>query len=496
MKKPVYLLFILLISAALFFLPAYAEEENEWKEKPSITHIYELSKGKILLEWQGNASLYQVYVDGEKAASVNLPNTVIDLKSGIHQITVIPSAAISKEGGNAVSIDLQVEGLAEILKLLHIPGLVNLGDIALGLDIDLGKFGIDAKDLLLGNPSDTVKINYTPNSITDSRPEILSAYTASDERVILSFSDRYDSNIYRIFIRSGKDMSFVEFDTTDKDAAALISKEKSTVTVTLDPVYLTNHECMIPELDQKYSFSVKLQKWPVDFIDGTKNTDIVLESKESKAYDYMPHAAWKNSPIITNASQTADGQITLQWEHDDNGLGCEYKIMMQDTVLGVKKGENEVGRTAGKEFTINDLINGKYTFTVIPRLSAEEGIASEPVTAEVKNSWATAPALQCTADDTNQILLKWTAAEGVESYHITVSAGSGSLLRFVNLDYKVYEEFDLAATAGEMSHTYIYDLPIDPKNGTSLKFEMYGIRHAADGSEQKSASASKTITLK
>ena len=499
----------------MMFLPVLAEEDKEWDAKPIITHIYELAKEKFLIEWEGNASLYQVYIDGKKAVSVNVPATVIEVKSGIHQITVMPVTAISKEGGKTISFEVEAEGLSgiagglaglagltklsglsDVFQQLQILGENNSNDIKIGLDMDLGALGIEAKDLVMGNPSDTIKINYTPTSFSDSAPEILSAYMGFDERVELSFTDKFDSNIYRVYITSGKDMTYVDYDLSDEKAASLISKDRSRVTMILDPEYLESRECMVPELDQKYSFSVKLQKWPVDFIYGTKEMNILLESKESKAFDYTPAAAWKNPPVITYASQTADGQITLQWDHDDNGLGCEYKIKELDVLLGVKKGEKEIGRTTEKEFMITDLVNGKYTYAVVPFFSAEEGSSSESVTVEVNNNWVAAPSLQCEAEDQNRVLLKWTVAEGVESYHIKVSVGTGSLLRFVKLDYKVYEEFIVDVEPGDMDYTYTYDQQVDPENGTNLKFEIYGIRYAADGSEQRSASTTQTITLK
>ena len=78
----------------------------------------------------------------------------------------------------------------------------------------------------------------------------------------------------------------------------------------------------------------------------------------------------------------------------------------------------------------------------------------------------------------------------------TVSAGSGSLLRFVNLDYKKYSEFDVQAKPGDMEYTFTYKDNIDPETGVKLKFEIYGIRHTATGSEQKSATTTQTIIVK
>ncbi len=495
MKKVILSLVILLVSAVLFCFPAFAKDNDEWKEKPVITNVYELTKEKMLIEWEGKASLYQVYVDGKKTASVNLPTTVIDVKSGMHQITVMPVSVRSKEGDKNFSFNFNTSGLADILRLLNVPVVKDLGNINVGLDMDLSAFGIDPKDLIMGDPSETVKINYTPNAISAAVPEILGAYTDFDERVILSFTDKYESNIYRICIKNGKDTTYAEFDASAEDTAPLITKDKSRVTVILDPGYLAAHGCMVPELDQKYIFSVKLQKWLVDFIDGSKETNIVLESKESKAYDYTPYEAWKNEPVITYASQSADGQITLRWDHDDNGLGCEYKIMEQDILLGVKKGEEEIGRTSEKEFTVNDLMNGKYTYAVIPVFSAEEGSASDPVTAEVKNNWVIAPSVKCKQGEGDQVILKWNSLEGIESYHVTVSVGSGSLLRFVKLDYRKYEEFDIPAVPGDMEYTYEIDRSAGTESGISLKFEIFGTRHTADGSEQKSAATTTAFSM-
>lgn len=252
---------------------------------------------------------------------------------------------------------------------------------------------------------------------------------------------------------------------------------------------------MVPELDHKYSFSVKLEKNPKNLIDDSTVSDIFIESNDSKAFEYTPYAAWKNAPNITYASQTADGEVTLKWEHDDNGLGCAYKVIKNDMLLVVKKGEEEIGKTADKEYVIKDLMNGKYNYVVVPTLLGEDGYASTPSTIEVKNSWVAAPSFTCDVGEKNQIVLNWNASEGIERYHITVSVGDGSILRFVNLDFKEYAEFDVEATPGDMTYKYTYDQNSDSEGDTKLKFEIYGIRHAANGDEQKSATTSQTITL-
>ena len=69
------------------------------------------------------------------------------------------------------------------------------------------------------------------------------------------------------------------------------------------------------------------------------------------------------------------------------------------------------------------------------------------------------------------------------------------MLRFVNMDYKKYSEFDVKAKPGNMEYTFTYKDAIDPETGVKLKFEIYGIRHAANGAEQKSATTTETIVL-
>ena len=447
---------------------------EDWKEKPIITDVYELSEDKIYLEWEGYSDLYQVYVDGKKVSTVNYSISFIDLKAGVHQIVVIPVKYESKKADTDMGMN------------------VNYKDFGAGVNIPLGALGIDPKDLLQGTPSETFNINYAPDPLLSAVPEIMSADTDFDDRVLLTFTDKYYSDVYRITVKSGKDENYVEFDPS----SGFVTKTNSQVTITLDQDYLKNHQCLVPELDQEYSFLVKLQKHPNNYVDGQKEESIVLESKESKAFEYTPFAVWKNAPEITYASQTADGQVTLQWVHDDGGLGCEYRILRYDKILGIKTGEKEVGKTTENEYVIKDLLNGKYTYAVVPFYSGERGLTSEEASVEVQNNWVVAPALECELGENKQVILKWSSPEGIESYHVTVYAGSGSLLRFVNLDYNKYSEFDVQAKSGDMEYIFTYQDSIDPENGVRLKFEIYGVRHTANGEEQKSATTTQAIVLK
>ena len=170
-------------------------------------------------------------------------------------------------------------------------------------------------------------------------------------------------------------------------------------------------------------------------------------------------------------------------------------MVQYEYVLGVKKGEKVVGRTIDKTFTIKDLMNGKYTYSVVPTLSKEKGLASATAEVEISNSWVVAPSLTCEQGKKGEVILKWSSPQAVESYHVVVSVGSGSILRFIDMDYNKYSEFDVPAKNGDMEYSFTYKEEIDPNTGIKLKFEIYGIRHAADGTEQKSATTKQTCLL-
>ena len=477
MKKRIVSLFFLLMLFVTICIPAFAADDN-WAEAPIITHVYEYSKGKLFVEWEGNSILYQVYLDGKKEKTVNLSSTLLDVKAGRHQIAIVPIILESKSGDSNFEIQMSLPILTET---------------NFSANIDLKSLGIDPKDIILGQQSKPFSLTYSADPIYDSVPEIVSAATDFDNNVILSLRDKQNADAYIITVKSGKDINYIEFRASDKKH---VSKQNTLVTVTLDQTYLKENGIMVPELNEKYSFYVTLKKYALNLVDKRSEETTSHESKSSKAFDYTPFAAWKNAPEITYASQTADGQITLRWEHDDNKLGCEYKIVRYDKILGVKKGEAIVGKTPEKEFIIKDLLNGKYTYVVVPVYDKEEGLASEDVSVELQNNWVLAPSLECSLGKEKEVILKWSSSQGIEKYHVIVSAGSGSLLRFVNLDFNKYKEFDVQAKPGEMEYKFTYEDSIDPELGVKLKFQIYGIRHAADGTEQRSATTSQTIVVK
>ena len=141
--------------------------------------------------------------------------------------------------------------------------------------------------------------------------------------------------------------------------------------------------------------------------------------------------------------------------------------------------------------------NGGYCINIVPVLNGEKGSYSVDANVEIKNEWVVAPSLNCEQLADNQIKLTWKAPGNIESYHITVLRGdNNSILRFVDLDFSKYTEFDVPAVQGDMEYIYTYDDPIDSVNGTKMKFEIYGIRRTTTGGEQRSATSSKTIILK
>lgn len=363
------------------------------------------------------------------------------------------------------------------------------------IGIDLSSLGIGGQDLTFGQQSEPLHIDYNPNPIYNAVPDKLSAITVAGDNVQLSFVDRYNSDEYLITVKSGNDSNFVKFNAYD-DSAAYISHEKAISSVVLDSSYLSNQMCMIPEVDEKYSFQVQLRKYAVNLVNNEKVMTVMLESKPSNWFSYTPIAAWKSAPMVTFASQIADGQVKLSWDHENYGIGVVYSIVKVNKTLFVKTGEELIGETEEHEYMISDLTNGEYTFAVIPTYQGETGPKSEDINLAVKNEWVSAPSVICEQVGSNQVRLSWTAPENIEKYHLSVFAGdNNSLLHFVDLDYKKLSEEDIISAAGPMEYLYTYDGTSDNDAAIRLKFELYGIRHTQSGDEQKSAVSSVTVVL-
>ena len=476
---------ILVLLICICIMPhCVGEETADWSVAPVITKAYEQSAEKLYLEWTGSAPVYQVYLDGKSVASVSVQNAVIPIKNGSHIIAVYPIYAKKKADTN-LDFELKVSGVPEV------------GDIGGNITVDLAALGLDPKELTYGMPSESLNIDYTADPIFNAAPEKLAAETDQDDIVYLSFTDRQNADEYLVTVKVGRDENHVRFYPEPDGSDQLITKANTMTTLKLDPDHLRQQGCMVPELNEKYTFTVQLRKYAVNLTNGEKEKTVIHESKASKGFDYTPVALWKTAPVITYASQTADGQITIRWDHDAAGRECEYTVMKINKALGIKTGEEAWGTTKENAFVINDVMNGSYTFTVVPGYGNETGSASAEASVDVKNEWVAAPTLTCEQGESGQVKLTWIAPAGVENYHITVYAGnSDSLLRFVDMDYKQFGEIDVTAAEGAMEYIYTYTGEYNAEVGQKLKFEIYGIRHAADGAEQRSASSAQVITIK
>ena len=475
MKKGLLIVFSVLLIIGLS--TAIAESTDDWATAPVFIKAYEQSVGKIYIEWKGNAPVYQIHVDGNKVADVIVNHSVIDIQKGAHSIVIYPIYEIRDADTKVdVNIDAKVFGG--------------------GLSIDLASLGLDPKHLVAGNPSEKLNIDYKPSQIMNGTPDSLSAYTDPDNRVVFTFSDQYTADEYMVTVKHRNDINYVSYYINGEAEADLVKKTNNMVSLILDPAFLRGQECMVPELNEEYRLSVQMRKYGINILNGEKEKSIILESKNSPELVYRMTAAWKTAPIISFASQTADGQITLQWDHEDYGAGCEYVIMKINKVLGVMTGEEHLGTTKEHEFIVNDLTNGGYCINIVPVLNGEKGSYSADANIDLKNEWVVAPELSCEQVG-KQVKLTWKAPSNIETYHIIVYTGDNdSLLRFVDLDYSKYTEFDVPAVEGEMEYLFTYDKEIDAINGVKMKFEIVGVRHTASGNEQKSAVSSKTIVVK
>ena len=477
MKK----IFFLILSCILVCLSCANAEQMEisdWDTAPVFKKAYEQSFGKIYIEWDGNAPLYQIFVDGGKVADVMINHHIINVGKGTHSVVVYP---INEIRGADTKLDLNV----------------NTEKVGGGISLDLAALGIDPKRLTAGYPSEKLTFDYKPAQIMNGTPDNLSATTDPQNRVVLSFADQYVADEYLLTIRHRNDVNYLTYRVNGEKEKGLITKNNTMVSLILDPDFLRGQECLVPELNEEYGFTVQLRKHSRDIINGTKEESVINESKVSGELKYKVTAAWKTAPVITFASQTADGEITIQWEHEDYGAGCEYEIKNIQKVFGVMTGEEDWGQTSAHFYSRTDINNGTYCLNIVPVLNGEKGSYSADANVEVKNEWVVAPELKCEQTGNKEVKLTWNAPANIERYHITVYTGdNNSLLRFVDMDYSKYAEFDVDAVEGNMEYIYTYDKDIDPVNGIKMKYEIYGIRHTGSGAEQKSAVSASTIVVK
>ena len=145
MKRIISILVVFFILSFSLHTVSFADN-NDWTAQPIITSVFESADGQITLEWEGNADIYQLFVDGKIAVTTTLSTTSLNLKNGSHRISVVPIRYESKNADTRIEI-----------------GFNALNNIGIEGVIDLGSLGIDPKDLFQGTPSKTLTYNQRNN---------------------------------------------------------------------------------------------------------------------------------------------------------------------------------------------------------------------------------------------------------------------------------------------------------------------------------------------
>jgi len=453
MKKWLFALLCILL-----IIPCATAEDASWNVMPVITHAYEMAEGKLYLEWEGAAPIYQIYLDGKNVADTIVTNAVINVKKGSHTIQVYP--IFSTKAADTYF------------------GL-NLGDNY--IDLDLAAFGIDPKTLVAGTPSESLRFDYAPSTLFDAEPEDVSASTVTRDCVLLAFTDRYYADEYLVTIKMGRDVNYVRFNVHDEAVQPLITRANSLVTLLLDNAYLQSQQCIVPEPYEKYTFTVQLRKYAQNLVDGQPISTVYQESKESKKLRYTPIAIWTQPPVITYASQTAEKQITLRWSHDNGGRDCEYVVTQFDKAFGFKRNKEIVAVTKDNAIVINGLPNGEYFYDITPRFGNETGFTSADVKIEVQNVWLPAPYFTCKYIGDNRLRITWQSAEKADYYKLHVSKSDGdSLLSNFSPEFATYAEYDIPNTQNKMEFVFTYDEKIPADGSVKLLFQLCAIR-GSDG---------------
>ena len=101
MKKIICLFSV--VFCLFFSLSVIADSNEDWGEKPVITHLHEISKDKIALEWEGSADLYQIFVDGKNVTTSNIKYAELKMESGPHFFIRIPASGGCRRSGQGVA---------------------------------------------------------------------------------------------------------------------------------------------------------------------------------------------------------------------------------------------------------------------------------------------------------------------------------------------------------------------------------------------------------
>ena len=279
-------------------------------------------------------------------------------------------------------------------------------------------------------------------------------------------------------------------------SATWIKESADSTQIIIDPAFLQEKNKPIIQPDMDYSFTVLPMKKPVDYIIQGRTDQTLLASK-SATVNIKTIPVWKDAPAIIFGEQTADGEITVRWTHPAVELGCQYVITLRNKAVFITTGESELLRVEGSEAVIKDLQNGNYTLVVTPENEGIKGTSSAEFSVTVNNNWSQAPEVALSQLDSRTAKVEITHIYGIESYYIKVSCGNASsLLRFVDLDYSLYDEYTVDAESPTTEFVFKYEKEAKPEEEIKVRFEIYGIHHSDDGTSHHSATKTSQITLK
>ena len=448
----------------------------DWTEKPIIQTAYEIGKDQFKVKWEGKAPAYVVRVDGAEKTVVDKKEATFKLENGLHSVQIVP---INRE-----------------TRRDDIPDISGPITIKTNPSFNLGLYNMQKEHLVAGVFSDEIRFNYAAEKIYDSAPGNMKAAVDLQGAVHVSFTDPIGADAYIVSYKTDNQEYAVSYDCSDETSAKWIAKNGGNILIILDTEYLQSMNKPAIQPDKDYSFSVVLQKNPVDYVTKDKLTDTTLKSRGANV-NLKTTPVWKEAPVITFGEQTADGEITLRWDHPAVDLGCSYSVSLRNKAVFITTGESELTKINGAEAVIRNLQNGSYTLVVTPENEGIKGNSSAEFTVVVNNNWSQAPEVALTQIDSRTAKVEITHIFGIDAYQIKVSCGNtANILSFVNLDYSLYGEYTVDAVSPVTEYTFIYEKEAKETDEIKVKFDIYGIHNSEDGTAHNSATKTVQITLK
>lgn len=448
----------------------------DWTEMPVILSAHETGKDQFSVTWKGKAPVYMILVDGAEKTVVADTKATFKLENGMHTIQIVPVNRETKRDD-----------------IRNISGPIT---IKTAVSFNLDMYHMQKDHLVAGLFSKEIQIEYSAEKIYDSSPVGLKAAMGLHGEVHLTFTDPLDVNNYLVSYKTGNEEHSVTYNKADRASTKWITLDNTSVQIIIDPGFLQTNNMSAIQFDKDYSFSVLLQKNPTEYVAKQEKADNILSSKKASV-NLKTTPVWKDAPIITFGEQTADGEVTIRWSHPAVELGCQYILSLRNKAAFITTGESELIRVNGAEAVISNLQNGNYTLVVTPENEGSRGTSSAEYTVAVNNNWSQAPEVILTQLDSRSAKVEITHVYGIESYIIRVSCGnSANILRYVNLDFSLYDEYTVDAKSPVTDFIFRYEKEANPEDVIRVKFEIYGIHKSDDETLQHSATITQQINLK